>query len=60
MKKLFSITLLIGNVAFAEVEWCNCPALTCNFKHKKTSQDRADVIWVTRDMTKPIGCKVIK
>lgn len=60
MKKLFLITLLIGNVALAEKEKCNCPVLTCNFKHTKTSQDSVDVMWITHDMTKPIGCKLIK
>lgn len=60
MKKLFLITLLIGNVAFAEKERCNCPVLTCNFTHTKTSQDLVDIMFVTHDMTKPMGCELIK
>lgn len=57
MKTLILITLLIGNMAFAEREKCNCHVQTCNFKHTKTSQDLVDVISITHDMTKPTGCE---
>lgn len=60
MKKLFLMTLLIGNVAFAETERCNCPTLTCNFKHTKTSEDKVDTILITHDITKPLYCELIK